>query len=74
MMTATGWISMPAMRPQATCARRFDSVVALAAAARLSRTAWNRKVPDPQAGSMTRSVRGFLITLRQIFAASQSGV
>ena len=44
------------------------------AAASNRRTVWNRKVPDPHAGSRTVALSGSSSTSATIFAASQSGV
>ena len=50
-----------------------DCMAAASAAARNRRTAWKRKVPEPQAGSSTRWQRRSLAR-SHIRAASQSGV
>ena len=47
---------------------------AASAASRTARTAWNRNVPEPQAGSMTRCSNGLSTTVATMRAASQSGV
>jgi len=57
-----------------SCDRGGGSIRAASAAASNFRMAWNKKVPEPHAGSMTRSPSGSRIAVAQMRSASQSGV
>ena len=64
---------MPTMMLTASRARISRGVPLSSASARKSRIAWNRNVPEPQAGSRTFCSSGAEIACRAIFEASRSG-